>query len=167
MNSAEARDTASTDEEIVMNDKPIEVLNDLISTCRDGEEGFGKAAKSAHGDDLRRQLTDFARLHRDFLEELRQEVRRLGGEPAERGHGGGILHPGWGRSREPHPPERRRQHHSRVAAGRGSHAQALPPGSRPGSAGSCPRSRGQAVHRHPAGASAIARNQGSGDASLV
>src|SRR3954454_9607376 len=31
----------------------IHTLNDLISSCRDSEEGFGKAAKGAHSDQLR------------------------------------------------------------------------------------------------------------------
>jgi uncharacterized protein (TIGR02284 family) len=73
----------------------IRVLNDLIATCRDSEEGFGKAAKGAHSDRLRDQLIAIARERADFSDELREEVRRLGGEPAESGHRSGIQERGW------------------------------------------------------------------------
>jgi len=73
----------------------IRVLNDLIATCRDSEEGFGKAAKGAHSDRLRDRLIAIARERADFSDELREEVRRLGGEPAESGHQSGIQERGW------------------------------------------------------------------------
>jgi uncharacterized protein (TIGR02284 family) len=76
-------------------DHLIEVLNDLISTSRDGEEGLGKAAKGVHDDRLRDLLTGFAKQHSDFAGKLQEEVRRLGGQPAERGHAGGVQHRGW------------------------------------------------------------------------
>jgi len=73
----------------------IDTLNDLISSCRDSEEGFGKAAKGCHSDDLRNRFIGIARQRADFADELAAQVRELGGEPAESGHQSGIQHEGW------------------------------------------------------------------------
>ena len=73
----------------------IETLNDLIATCRDSEEGFGKAAKGTHNDSLRDRLIGIARQRADFADELTAAVRSAGGEPAESGHLSGIQHRGW------------------------------------------------------------------------
>jgi uncharacterized protein (TIGR02284 family) len=71
------------------------VLNDLIASCRDSEEGFGKAAKGVHSDQLRTRFIGIARERADFSDELAEEVRRLGGQPAESAHQSGVLHSGW------------------------------------------------------------------------
>jgi uncharacterized protein (TIGR02284 family) len=70
-------------------------LNDLISTCRDSEEGFGKAAKGVHSDNLRNRFTGIARQRSDFADELARYVKKIGGEPAVSGHRSGIQHRGW------------------------------------------------------------------------
>lgn len=71
------------------------ILNDLIATCNDSWEGFGKAAKGVHDDGLRSVLTDISLQRAGFARRLSDEVRKAGGEPAQAGHGGGILHSGW------------------------------------------------------------------------
>jgi len=68
----------------------IDTLNDLISSCRDSWEGFGKAAKGVHSDRLRDRFMDIAGQRSDFADELAGQVRELGGEPAESGHLSGI-----------------------------------------------------------------------------
>ena len=73
----------------------IDILNDLIASCRDSEEGFGKAAKGVHNDNLRNRFTGIARQRSDFAEELAQRVRDLGAEPAASGHLSGIQQRGW------------------------------------------------------------------------
>jgi uncharacterized protein (TIGR02284 family) len=73
----------------------IETLNDLVATCRDSEEGFGKAAKGVHSDDLRNRFTRIARQRAEFSDELSRQVEGLGGRPAESGHISGIQHRGW------------------------------------------------------------------------
>jgi uncharacterized protein (TIGR02284 family) len=73
----------------------VGLLNDLISSCLDSAEGFGKAAKDVHSDALRGLFTKCARRREEFADELASEVTRLGGQPAQRGHGGGVLHRGW------------------------------------------------------------------------
>jgi uncharacterized protein (TIGR02284 family) len=74
---------------------PDRILNDLIATCRDSAEGFGKAAKGAHSDQLREQLTDIERSRSDFADQLADLARNLGFEPETTGHIGEILHRGW------------------------------------------------------------------------
>jgi uncharacterized protein (TIGR02284 family) len=73
----------------------LKVVNDLIATCRDSEEGFGKAAKGAQSDGLREKLTAISRKHADFADELARLVGQMGAQPAATPHWGGILHAGW------------------------------------------------------------------------
>jgi hypothetical protein len=73
----------------------IDTLNDLISSCRDSEEGFGKAAKGCHNDDLRNRFIGIARQRTDFADELTAQVRELGGRarligPPERNPARGL-----------------------------------------------------------------------------
>jgi uncharacterized protein (TIGR02284 family) len=77
------------------NAEVISVLNDLIETCEDGIHGF-RAASDAVKDPTAKAL--FAsRLPRIELgeRELKAEVRRLGGNPEERGTVAGAMHRGW------------------------------------------------------------------------
>lgn len=71
-----------------------DTLNDLIATCRDSEEGFGKAAKGAHGENLRNRFIGIARQRADFAKELAGYLRKMGAEP-ESGRRSGIQHAGW------------------------------------------------------------------------
>ncbi|HSI28154.1 MAG TPA: PA2169 family four-helix-bundle protein [Methylophilus sp.] len=76
-------------------DDVIAMLNDLIETSKDGEEGFRSSAK--HADDAR--LKDFfLRRSKEVstsVSELQDQVRALGGEPADSTSIGGILHRRW------------------------------------------------------------------------
>lgn len=74
---------------------PDRILNDLIATCRDSAEGFGKAAKGAHSDQLREQLTEISRSRAEFADQLTQLTKSLGFDPGTAGHVGEILHRGW------------------------------------------------------------------------
>ena len=73
----------------------IDTLNDLIATCRDSEEGFGKAAKGVHSDSLRTRFTGIARERAEFVDELVARVTQLGGQAAESGRLSGLQHRGW------------------------------------------------------------------------
>ncbi len=73
----------------------VKTLNDLIATCRDSEEGFGKAAKGCHSDALRDRLIEIARRRADFADELTEQVRSFRAEPAATAHESGVLHEGW------------------------------------------------------------------------
>lgn len=73
----------------------IGVLNDLIQTCRDGEDGFHTAAGGVEDANLKRLFTSYARQRAGFTEELQREVQQLGGEPERSGHTAGAVHRGW------------------------------------------------------------------------
>jgi len=78
-----------------MSDEVIGTLNELRSSCLDSEEGFGKAAKGVHDDDLRDRFMGIARHRADFSNELAGHVRNLGGQPSESGHQSSLQQPGW------------------------------------------------------------------------
>ncbi len=70
-------------------------LNDLIQTCRDGEQGFREAAEGIGGEETRRLFLDYAQQRARFAGELQALVSKLGGHPAEGGSVGGAVHRGW------------------------------------------------------------------------
>lgn len=73
----------------------ISVLNDLIETSRDGEEGFKACAEDVQRPDLKTLFTDRARQCASAAEELQQIVRRLGGDPEEDASFSGAMHRRW------------------------------------------------------------------------
>jgi uncharacterized protein (TIGR02284 family) len=73
----------------------MKVLRDLASTCRDAEEGYNKAAKGAHSDDLRALFDRYSAERASFAAEYDDFVRTLSGERGDTGHGGGPLRRGW------------------------------------------------------------------------
>ena len=77
------------------NAQVIATLNGLIQTCRDGEEGFRTAAEGVRNPELKELFHGYARQRAGFASELEDEVRRLGGEPAEGGSVTGSVHRGW------------------------------------------------------------------------
>lgn len=77
------------------NDKVIGILNDLVETCRDGQEGFKEAGENATSPDLRRSFADASLERARFVGELQTEVRALGGDPEKTGSTAGSLHRTW------------------------------------------------------------------------
>ena len=73
----------------------ISTLNNLIQTCRDGQEGFQSAAEGVKSSELKELFYGYSRQRASFAGSLQDEVRRLGGEPAEAGSVTGSLHRGW------------------------------------------------------------------------
>src|SRR5690349_2539482 len=67
------------------NTEVIKTLNDLIETCRDRQDGFREAAGKMRTSEFRRLFNIFSQQRAQFMSELQAEVRRLGGEPADRG----------------------------------------------------------------------------------
>jgi uncharacterized protein (TIGR02284 family) len=70
-------------------------LNDLIQTCKDGENGFRAAAENVDDSNLRHLLESYAQQRAEFAAELQLEVRRLAQDPADRGHATAALHRTW------------------------------------------------------------------------
>src|SRR5260370_32720869 len=80
------------------NDEVISVLNDLIETCKDAEQGFRTAAEGVgkEGDaELRTLLNAHAQQRARFAADLQNEVLHLGGDPSKTGHGSGSFQPRW------------------------------------------------------------------------
>ena len=63
----------------------IATLNNLIETCRDGQEGFRAAAEGVRSAELRELFGGYALQRASFVGELQDEVRRLGGDPERSG----------------------------------------------------------------------------------
>jgi uncharacterized protein (TIGR02284 family) len=77
------------------NDKAINTLNDLIETCRDGQEGFKEAADNAKSPDLKSFFNQISLERAQMVGELQQEVRTLGGDPENSSSTAGALHRAW------------------------------------------------------------------------
>ena len=76
-------------------DKSISILNDLIETCKDGQQGFATAAKDAKDAELGRVFSQYAEQRANYIRELQNRVRSLGGDPDKHGSVSGTLHRGW------------------------------------------------------------------------
>lgn len=79
----------------MQNDKAISVLNDLIETCKDGEQGFRTAAEGVSRADVKSRFLQYSQERAQMSAELQDEVRRLGGDPERGGSMSGALHRGW------------------------------------------------------------------------
>jgi len=77
------------------NDNVISTLNNLIETCKDGEQDFRTAADGVQRSDLRTLFLTYSQQRAQFAAELQSEVRHLGGDPEERGSVAASLHRGW------------------------------------------------------------------------
>jgi uncharacterized protein (TIGR02284 family) len=73
----------------------LECLNDLIQTCRDGENGYQTAAARVDSGEFKRLLQECSVQRAQFASELESEVRQLGGTPAENGSVSAAFHRGW------------------------------------------------------------------------
>jgi uncharacterized protein (TIGR02284 family) len=76
-------------------DEVVSTLNNLIETCKDGEEGYRWAADKIEDSELKSLFNRYAQQRAQFASELRTEVQRLGGDPEDSGSAGGALHRGW------------------------------------------------------------------------
>jgi uncharacterized protein (TIGR02284 family) len=77
------------------NDEVISTLNNLIETCKDGQNGFRTAAEGVKDAKLTTLFNTYSQQRAQFAAELQSEVRRLGGNPEETGSTAAVLHRGW------------------------------------------------------------------------
>ncbi|MFN6962801.1 MAG: ferritin-like domain-containing protein [Pyrinomonadaceae bacterium] len=77
------------------NDDVISTLNNLIETCKDGQEGFRQAADGVERSDIKSLFFEFSQQRAKFAGELQTLVRELGGDPENSGSMAGALHRGW------------------------------------------------------------------------
>lgn len=73
----------------------VSTLNDLIETCKDGEEGFKTCAEDVRDSNLQSFFLQRARLCADGAQELKGLVRALGEEPETSSSVSGTLHRRW------------------------------------------------------------------------
>ena len=73
----------------------VDILNDLIETCLDGEIGFRACAGHADALELKNVFQKRSADCSHAATDLRVHVLRLGGEPKESGTTAGALHRGW------------------------------------------------------------------------
>jgi uncharacterized protein (TIGR02284 family) len=77
------------------NEEVISTLNDLIETCRDGQNGFKTAAEGVKNPELKELFYHYSQQRASFVGELQEEVRRLGGDPENTGSAAAAIHRGW------------------------------------------------------------------------
>ena len=73
----------------------VSVLNDLIETCRDGQEGFRCAAEDVKNAQLKARFTKYSEQRGRFVGELQHAVQRTDKEPETKPSFLGELHRGW------------------------------------------------------------------------
>ena len=71
------------------------VLNDLIETCKDGEQGFRTAAEKAKDSSLKSLFMEYAAQRAEYARELQSVVAEFGDDPATTGHVSAAIHRGW------------------------------------------------------------------------
>ena len=76
--------------------KETTVLNDLIETLKDGQEGFKQAAEGVSNSQLKSLFRDYSQQRSRFATALQGEARRHGEtEPETSSSTTGALHRGW------------------------------------------------------------------------
>jgi uncharacterized protein (TIGR02284 family) len=88
-------DAEAVGDEVISNDEIISTLNELIETCKDGQEGFKQAAEGVERSDLKSLFFEFSQQRSHFAGELQSIVQTLGDEPTTSGSTAGALHRGW------------------------------------------------------------------------
>lgn len=77
------------------NEDVISTLNNLIETCKDGQDGFKTAAEGVERSDLKSLFYELGQQRSQFAGELQTLVRELGGDPESTGSTTAALHRGW------------------------------------------------------------------------
>ena len=76
-------------------EKTSKAIHDLIATCNDAAEGYGKAAKGVRDPELSNWLATASSDREGFAADLSHELQEMGEEARVDLHEGGILHKGW------------------------------------------------------------------------
>lgn len=76
-------------------DKVVSVVSDLIERCKDGREGFRKAAEDVKDQDLKSLFQEYALQRDKMITELQNELHKLGKTQDESGSISGTVHRAW------------------------------------------------------------------------
>lgn len=76
-------------------DEVIATLNNLVETCKDGQNGFRTAAEGVKNAELTTLFNTYSQQRGQFAVELQNEVRKSGGDPEKTGSTAAALHRGW------------------------------------------------------------------------
>lgn len=87
--------TYDTTNTTVTNDDVISTLNNLIETCKDGQQGFADSAEGVETSNLKTFFYEAGQQRAQFVGELQSLVRELGGDPENSGSVAGAIHRGW------------------------------------------------------------------------
>ncbi|MBK7392585.1 MAG: PA2169 family four-helix-bundle protein [Chloracidobacterium sp.] len=85
----------STETETASNADVISILNGLIETCKDGQNGFKTAAEGIERSELKTVFYEFSQQRSEFVGILQGLVRELGGDPESTGTLSAAVHRGW------------------------------------------------------------------------
>lgn len=77
------------------NEETIDLLNGLIETCKDGENGYRQAADAVRNTELESIFAGYAKQRAEFAGQLQAEVERLGGSAGDSGSVSGAVFRGW------------------------------------------------------------------------
>jgi uncharacterized protein (TIGR02284 family) len=77
------------------NDDIISTLNDLIETCKDGEEGFRQSAENISDPQMKNLFIDRAQSCSTAASELQELVTSCGGDPETKSSMSGAMHRRW------------------------------------------------------------------------
>ena len=77
------------------NEDTISTLNNLIETCKDGQEGFKQAAEGIQRSDVKSVFYELGQQRAKFAGELQSLVREMGDDPETTSSTAGALHRGW------------------------------------------------------------------------
>lgn len=77
------------------NDKSIEVMQNLVETCQDGKRGYQDASEHIENAELKTILYRLSQQRALFEAELKDEIRKLGGDPEDIGTVKGTMHRVW------------------------------------------------------------------------
>src|SRR5437660_4777569 len=81
--------------ELKMADETLDLIKDLIQTCKDGETGYVKGAGVATDPQLKAYFNEHSLERARFGQELRAEAVRLGDKPDASGSVSAALHRVW------------------------------------------------------------------------
>src|SRR5436189_6328564 len=74
----------------------VSVIDDLIQTLKDGQEGFKQAAEGVKAPQLKSLFSEYSSQRSQFATELQSQARSLGrSQPEESGSAAGALHRTW------------------------------------------------------------------------